>query len=76
MWLLFNHIILLLDTLERSNLGVLVGPVQGVSEVADDVYLMTDKHTKLQEQLNIATEYGRMYRVTYGASKTKVTVVG
>ena len=66
-----------LNTLEISNLGVWIGPVQvGVSGVADDVYLMTDKQTKLQEQLNIATKYGKMYRVTYGAAKTKVTVVG
>ena len=26
--------------------------------------------------MNIAVHYGKMYRITYGASKTKVTVVG
>ena len=48
----------------------------GVSGVADDVYLMSDKQSKLQEQMNIAVHYGKMYRITYGAAKTKVTVVG
>ena len=67
----------LLDTLEQSELGVWIGPINvGVSGVADDVYLMTDKQTKLQELINIAVHYGKMYRITYGASKTKVTVVG
>jgi hypothetical protein len=44
--------------------------------VADDVYLMSDKQTKLQAQMDIASHYGKMYRIKYGASKTKVTVVG
>ena len=67
----------LLDTLENSNLGVWIGPINvGVSGVADDVYLMSDKQSKLQEQMNIAVHYGKMYRITYGAAKTKVTVVG
>ena len=67
----------LLDTLDTSNLGVWIGNINvGVSGVADDVYLMSDKQTKLQGQIDIASHYGRMYRVKYGASKTKVTVVG
>ena len=67
----------LLDTIENADLGVWVGPINvGVSGVADDIYLMSDKQSKLQEQLNIAVEYGKMFRVTYGAAKTKVTVVG
>ena len=37
---------------------------------------MTDDQTKLQELLNIAEQYGQMYDVTYGASKTKITVIG
>ena len=37
---------------------------------------MSDKQSKLQEQLNIASFYGKMFRVKYGADKTKVTVVG
>ena len=47
-----------------------------MSGVADDVYLMSDKQTKLQAQMDIASHYGKMYRITYGAAKTKVTVVG
>ena len=67
----------LLYTLENVNLGVWIGPINvGVSGVADDVYLMSDKQSKLQEQMNIAVHYGKMYRITYGAAKTKVTVVG
>ena len=48
----------------------------GVSGVADDVYLMSDRQTKLQAQLEIASHYGKMYRIKYCAAKTKVTVVG
>ena len=44
--------------------------------MADDVYLMSDRQTKLQAQLEIASHYGKMYRIKYGAAKTKVTVVG
>ena len=67
----------LLDTLEHSELGVWIGHINvAASGVADDVYLMTDKQNKLQELINIAVHYGKMYRITYGASKTKVTVVG
>ena len=67
----------LLDTLDTAQLGVWIGNINvGVSGVADDVYLMTDSQTKLQAQLDIATHYGRMYRIQYGASKTKVTIVG
>ena len=67
----------LLDTLDNSDLGVWIGHINvGVSGVADDVYLMSDKQSKLQEQMNIAVHYGKMFRITYGASKSKVTVVG
>ena len=67
----------LLDTLDTSSLGVWIGHINvGVSGVADDVYLMSDKQTKLQAQIDIASHYGKMYRISYGASKTKVTVVG
>ena len=48
----------------------------GSSACADDDYLMSDSQTKLQALLDIAAFYGSMYRVTYGAAKTKVTVVG
>ena len=67
----------MLDTVDSANLGVWIGPVNvGSSACADDEYLMTDTQSKLQALLDIAEFYGKMYRVTYGASKTKVTVVG
>ena len=37
---------------------------------------MSDKKSELQSLLDIAAHYGRMYRIEYGASKTKITVVG
>ena len=68
----------LLDTVDSANLGVVwLGPVNvGNSACADDEYLMSDSQSKLQALLDIAAFYGKMYRVTYGASKTKVTIVG
>ena len=67
----------LLDTVDSANLGVWVGPINvGSSACADDEYLMSDSQTKLQALLDIAEYYGRMFKVKYGASKTKVTVVG
>ena len=67
----------LLDTLESSNLGIWIGNINvSVSGVAGDVYLLTDRQTKLQAQLDIASHYGRMFRIKYGASKTKITVIG
>ena len=67
----------LLDTMDSADLGVWVGPINvGHSSCADDVYPMTDNQHKLQCLLDIAAHYGKMYRVTYGAKKTKVTVVG
>ena len=67
----------LLDSLETSNLGVWLGFINvAVYGVADEIYLMSDKQNKLQEEINIAKYYGDLYRVTYGASKTKVTVIG
>ena len=67
----------LLDTVDSASLGVWLGPVNvGNSACADDEYLITDSQSKLQVLLDIAAFYGKMYRVTYGASKTKVTVIG
>ena len=67
----------LLDTVDSANLGVWLGPINvGSSACADDEYLMSDSPSRLQELLNIAAFYGKMYRVSYGPSKTKVTVVG
>jgi hypothetical protein len=67
----------LLDTVDSANLGVWLGPINvGSSACADDEYLMSDNQHRLQSLLDIAAFYGNMYRVTYGAAKTKVTVVG
>ena len=48
----------------------------GVSSVADDDFLISDDHIKLQGIMDIAEHYGNRYRITYGASKTKITVSG
>ena len=67
----------LLDAIDGANLGVWIGPVNvGSAACADDEYIMTDRPTKLQALLDIASFYGSMYRSTYGADKTKVTVIG
>ena len=64
----------LLDTIERANLGVWIGNIcVSVSAVADDIYPMTDNKDKLQALLDIAEEYGKMYRIQYGAAKAKIT---
>ena len=44
--------------------------------VADDLYLSSDSQSKLQALLDIAANYGYRYKIKYGASKTKITVVG
>ena len=67
----------LLDTADASNLGIWIGNTNiSHSACADDEYLISDSQTKLQALIDIAQFYGEMYHVTYGASKTKVTVVG
>ena len=67
----------LLDTLEKAELGFWIGNIcVSVSAVADDIYPMSNNQAKLQALLDIAEQYGKMYRIEYGASKTKVTVVG
>ena len=48
----------------------------GVTGVADDDFLMSDDPIKLQGLIDIAEHYGKRYRITYGASKTKITVSG
>ena len=47
-----------LETLEAANLGVNIGPINtGISCVADDVYLLSDKQNKLQGLLDICQHY-------------------
>ena len=66
-----------LDTLEDVTLGVWIGSINtGVTGVADDDFLMSDDPVKLQGLIDIAEHYGKRYRITYGASKTKITVSG
>ena len=66
-----------LDTLENATLGVWIASVNTViTGVADDDFLMSDDPTKLQGLIEIAEHYGNRYRITYGASKTKITVSG
>ena len=67
----------LLEAIESAALGVWIGPINvSQSACADDEYLLTDSQTKLQAMLGIAEFYGKKYDVTYGASKTKITVIG
>ena len=67
----------LLDSVDGAELGIWIGPVNvGSSACADDEYLISDSQSKLQALLDIAAHYGEMYRVTYGAAKTKFTVIG
>ena len=67
----------LLDAIDDAKLGVWIGPINvGSSACADDEYLMADTASKLQSQLDIAAFYGHTYMTEYGASKTKVTVIG
>ena len=66
-----------LETLEAAQLGVWIGPINsGVSGCADDVFLGSDDPVKLQAPIDIAAHYGSLYRIKYGASKTKITVSG
>ena len=66
-----------LDALEDAQLGVWIGPINcGVSGVADDVFPCSDDPVKLQALIDIAEYYGSLYRIQYGASKTKITVSG
>ena len=66
-----------LDTFERSQLGVQIGPVNvAVTGVADDLYLLANSQSKLQSLINIAENYGHSYLIKFGAQKTKITVVG
>ena len=37
---------------------------------------MTDRKSKMQALLDIASYYADMYKVSFGADKTKITVVG
>ena len=67
----------LLNTVDASELGIWIGPINvSQSACADDELLMSDSQTKLQSLLEIADHYGDLFHTKYGASKTKVTVIG
>ena len=66
-----------LDTLEDYQHGVWIRPINcGVSACADDIYPGLDDPVKLHALIDIAAKYGLLYRIEYGASKTKITVSG
>ena len=66
-----------LETLEIANLGISIGPINtGVSCVADNLYLLSDNQIKMQGLLDICQDYGQLNLITYGASKTVISVVG
>ena len=66
-----------LNTFEDASLGVWIGPINvSVSGVADDLYLMTFTQSKLQALIDIAQKYGHDYKISYGANKTKISVIG
>ena len=63
--------------IDQAELGVQIGEANvGVSTVADDILGMTDQQDKLQCILDLASFYGDMYHVRYGADKTKVVISG
>ena len=71
------YISTLLETMDSANLGVSIGPINvGVSCCADDVLAMSDDQHKLQCLLDIASKTGGMFKIQYGASKTKIIVSG
>ena len=67
----------LLDTLDSASLGFRIGPIcVNSSDVADDVYILSESQEGLQQALEIASHYGCRHRVNFRASKTKITISG
>ena len=66
-----------LTVTKSSQLGFWIGPICVTCVcVADDTYVLSGDPRKLQNIINIVGHYGRRYRVTFGADKTKVTITG
>ena len=66
-----------LTATNSSQLGFWIGPICVTCVcVADDTYVLSGDPRKLQDIINIVGHYGKRYRVTFGADKTKVTVTG
>ena len=60
-----------------TDLGFWIGPICVTCVcVADDTYILSGDPRNHQSIINIVGHYGRRYRVTFGADKTKVTVTG
>ena len=66
-----------LEAMDKAQLGVSIGPINvGVSACADDILAMSDDQHKLQGLLNIGSHFGKMYRIKFGAAKTKIVISG
>ena len=66
-----------LTAANASNLGFNIGPICVTAVcVADDAYILSDCPRKLQGAIDIVGQYGKRYRVVFGAKKTKATVTG
>ena len=66
-----------LTSSNSSQLGFNIGPICITSVcIADDTYVLSDDPRKLQAAIDIISHYGRRYRLTFGADKTKITVTG
>ena len=66
-----------LNAANSSNLGFCIGPICiSAVCVADDTYVLSGDPRSLQGLVNIIGHYGKRYRLTFGADKTKVTVTG
>ena len=64
-----------LVTTNSTQLGFWIGPICVTCIcVADDTYALSNNPRKLQAIINIIGHYGRRYRLTFGADKTKITV--
>ena len=58
-------------------MGVWIGPINiSTSCCADDVLTLSDSQDKMQCLLNIAEHCGKMFKIRYGADKTKITISG
>ena len=66
-----------LTATDPTELGFWIGPICVTSFcIADDTYVLSGDPRKLQAIINIVGHYGRRYRITFGADKTKVTITG
>lgn len=66
-----------LEALDSSQLGVWLGPINvSLSTVTDDVLFMPESQNKLQVLLDIASQCGKMFKIEYGTTKTKITLTG